>query len=694
VRRTSSSTEKGRGHRAAQVTVVTAVAVALVATAAAATGSRAPAAPAAAAARPIVVDTVTGDAADRPVTVTHPRGGTLTARFAPRTQAQGAAPDVGTALLDDVTGPTGLRAPAPAAAAAAARTGPTFTALGRTGLSVSTAIGGWAPDGSRFAYAQGQNVYTVRADRTSPVLIGTKRQPNAISWSPAGFGIAVSTRIVGATDSARNVRLTSPTSDSSLAMTTLPKEQGTTAVSWLSRSKIVVAYGGSYNTVSRLGTVTRSNGRFSFAKLVPSAPSASAATTSLFDPVVDPTFQRIAYRQRAVDTTAPGGHSDSIWVMKANGRTATRLGGAATLSAPVWSADGSTVHVLESRPGGRALVAYPAAGGAPTTVIADVTARGSLYRRPVPAGPVRTTRASGRDNIATAISGSRYIWEVPAARRSSCDKGGAQAAVLIRSSSFLEAGPANALAIHKCGPLLVTGSSRLDARVAAELRRILPTGRTVHVVGSTAAVSPAVEASLRALRYRTVRYAGADPYATSVVVAQKGWTDRSSAVFASARNHTDGLVASVPGGFFGPVLLTDGPRMPEVVRDHVVKYDVGAWAVGVEAHRAAPWATNLSAPNGSDTSVVVARTFFDAVGLAVLVDSAAWQDGIAAGASAGQFGNPLLVTPPTTVPARLRLLLDQSSGSFQAALVYGRPTVPTAGLLRTVVSLGGGRFPY
>ena len=692
MRRMSSSTEGGRGHRALKVTVVTGVAVALVATAAAATGSAGSDTPTAAQRPPIAPHAADGTGL---LTTATPRGGEVTARFAPRTMADGPAPDVGTTLLAEASA-TRASTPLAATAAASARTGPTFTALGRTGLSVSTAVGAWSPDGSRFAYLSGTRVHTVRADRTSPVLVSDGFQANDVVWTPQAFTLAVSGRVRGT--SGDNLWLASPDGSGRLQLTRSVANQGTTGVAWLGGGRSVVSYGGApvptgtSATKSRLRTVVRRGAKVTVTELVPGHPSAALPTTGLYDPVAAPKFDRIAYRQRQVDAAAPKGYRDSIFVTAPTGRGTRLLGTGETLTKPVWSADGKTVYALNTAAGGRSLVAYPAAGGTPTTVIANVTAAGNLFRRPLPAGPIATARATGRDNVASAVSGSTRTWTVPAARRSSCVNGGAQAAVLIRASSFLEAGPANALAIHTCGPLLVTGSARLDARVASELRRILPTGRTVHVVGSTTALAPAVEASLRALKYRTVRYAGADPDATSVVVATKGWKDRSTAVFASARNHTDGLVASVPAGYFGPVLLTDGPRMPKVVEDHVRRYRVGAWAVGPEARRAAPWATNLSGANASDTSVVVARNFFDTVTTAVLVNSAAWQDAIAAGASAGMYGEPLLVTSPTSVPPRLRGYLDAGSGSLQAALVYGRPTVPTAGVLRTVVSLGGGRF--
>ena len=692
MRRTSSSTEKGRGHRAAQVTVVTAVAVALVATAAAATGSRSPA-PAADRRPPASAPALD---VERPVTATAPDGRTMTARFAPRTMDQGAAPDISKALVEE-TGEQGATGVKPVAVTVTARqSGPVFTPLGTTGLSVSTAAGAWSPDGSRFAYPNAGNVFTIRADRTSPFIISRNFPTNAITWTPKGFSVVLSGRSGRTTGT--NIALTSPLGAGEEQITRFPSDQPTTGVAWLADGVSVVSYGSFRATPdqspskSRLRRVVRNGAKVTVTDLVPGHPSASLSTTDLYDPVASPALDRVAYRQREVDATAPDGYRDSIWVMSPTGTGTRRIGTGENLTKPVWSADGRTVYVLDARAGTRPLVAYPVGGGDPTTVIANVTTPGNLYRRPLPAGPIRVVRASGRDNVASAIAGSRAAWTVPSSRRASCAKGGAQAAVVIRASSHLEAGPANALAIHHCGPLLVTGSARLDARVTSELRRIVPAGRTVHLVGSTTVLSRAVETSLRALRYRTVRYAGADPYATSVEVATKGWKDHRTAVLASSYKYTEGLIGSVPAGFFGPLLLTDGERMPAVVAAYVRKHRVGAWAVGSAAHKAAPWATRLSGYDPAETSVVVARNFADSLDMAVLVDATAWQDGITAGASAGRWGTPLLATDPFTLSSKVKVLLDAGSGSLQAALLYGRPTMPNARVVRSLVVVGGGRF--
>src|SRR2546423_15516019 len=55
----------------------------------------------------------------------------------------------------------------------------------------------------------------------------------------------------------------------------------------------------------------------------------------------------------------------------------------------------------------------------------------------------------------------------------------------------------------------------LDPSATRKLRRILPPGSTVYLVGGTAVLSGGVEAALRAAGFDPVRIAGADRFGTA-----------------------------------------------------------------------------------------------------------------------------------------------------------------------------------
>src|SRR5579884_1700253 len=87
------------------------------------------------------------------------------------------------------------------------------------------------------------------------------------------------------------------------------------------------------------------------------------------------------------------------------------------------------------------------------------------------------TRLSGADRIATAIAVSTNAFPSHAT-----------AAVLARSDDFADALAGTPLAVAKNAPLLLTPPTTLDARVSAELQRVVPAGGTVYLLGGTVAL--------------------------------------------------------------------------------------------------------------------------------------------------------------------------------------------------------------
>src|SRR5687767_13027149 len=95
--------------------------------------------------------------------------------------------------------------------------------------------------------------------------------------------------------------------------------------------------------------------------------------------------------------------------------------------------------------------------------------------------PTTTQRIGSDDPLATALDISRLRFDDRAAAR----------VVLARSEGF-----ADALAgapLTDDGPLLLTPSAALDEGVAEELRRVLPPGGPVYLLGGPGALSPGIE---------------------------------------------------------------------------------------------------------------------------------------------------------------------------------------------------------
>ena len=181
-----------------------------------------------------------------------------------------------------------------------------------------------------------------------------------------------------------------------------------------------------------------------------------------------------------------------------------------------------------------------------------------------------TTRTVGADRYATSALAALDAYP-----------SGAPSAVIVSGAdaNWPDGLPAASLAGVVGGPVLLTDPDELSASTGLVLGQIVstlpPEAPTVYIVGGTAAVSEAVEASIVALGYTVDRVAGADRYATAVAVARKvaslgtyGSFDGGKMVFlASGLNFPDALaVGPIAHSNVNPVLLV-GDTLSTAVTD-------------------------------------------------------------------------------------------------------------------------------
>jgi hypothetical protein len=575
-----------------------------------------------------------------------------------------------------------VTAPAPGPA-------PVITPLSRGLSGASSGLVSWAPDGSRLGWVDGTTIVSTHPDGSGRVSVAAGFAVNALAWSAGGARVAFSASESAKPGDLPQLWIGTPTGGRPFKATA-PTAAGrrTTGVTWLDGVTLVVSYTTAGNGPSRLGLVTLTKPKATTVPFVPSDPQASAATTQLLDPAAAPGGGLLAYRQRV--PAAGGGSTDSLWVAGPRGGKARKLGEAAALGRPLWSADGRTVYAVRSGAARSDLVAYPVAGGSPVVLQAGVTGAPVLLRRPLSAGVARARRVTGRDAIATAVASSRAAWRSRPLPRGAK---GAVAAVLVGAADPLDAAVAAPLAAAKGGPLLLTGR-RLDARVAGELHRTLPTRATVYLVGPTRALPATLATALTRRHYRVVRLTGRDAPSTSVAVAVKGLGAPRTVIFAGSWQ--DALVAApAAANLGGAVLLTRGTRAPAGVAAYVKRYRPTGYAVGGGAAAAvrsiAPGATRRAGRSSADTSVVVARALFLPASTAVLVTWAARQDAPVGAAAAAHLGQPLIVVDPRVLPASVAAYLDAASGSLDAVAAFGRPAVPAPVLVAAAVRLAAGR---
>jgi putative cell wall-binding protein len=181
-----------------------------------------------------------------------------------------------------------------------------------------------------------------------------------------------------------------------------------------------------------------------------------------------------------------------------------------------------------------------------------------------PAFPVR---AGGLDvqRVAPANGSTDPIQQAVAMSQRAFDDGQAFQAVVARSDDYADALAGSSLGFG-LGPLLFsTSTGSLAAATGTELRRVLPSGSTVYLLGGTAALPASLDAEVRNLGYDVVRVAGTTRQRTAVEVAKRlelllaenGFDPVRSVIVATAYNWPDAVSAGAIGAWFGvPILLT------------------------------------------------------------------------------------------------------------------------------------------
>ncbi|MDR3081016.1 MAG: DNRLRE domain-containing protein, partial [Streptomyces sp.] len=250
------------------------------------------------------------------------------------------------------------------------------------------------------------------------------------------------------------------------------------------------------------------------------------------------------------------------------------------------------------------------------------------------------TRIGGSDAIDTSVKISQAYWKNATAATGNA----ADSAVIVASDNYKDGASAIPLAKAKTGPLLITGKAALDARVLAELKRILPAGKKVHLVGS--AVSPAVETAIQALGYTTARYAGANELETSLIVARDGVGTPAHVAIVTANTWQEALpAASAVAAADGAVVLSDGATLSSAAKTWLDGLGAGVSRTVVGKGAAGAYDSTFGTVVGRDnieTSAMVGDKYMPRAGGVSLTTTAGYTDAISGGAYAAPVEVPLL----------------------------------------------------
>ena len=301
------------------------------------------------------------------------------------------------------------------------------------------------------------------------------------------------------------------------------------------------------------------------------------------------------------------------------------------------------------------------------------------------------TRLMGEDRYGTA----RAIAEsLPAPPR---DRPG----VLVRGDDFPDAlGSALLAAGGGGGPIVLTPPSFLHDEALRALRSARVS--VVNIVGSEAAIHPAVQQRLEAEGFTVLRHGGDDRYETAVAANNPliyGDCDcyPDDTVFvASGETFPDALAAGSLAFAEGmPIFLTRRDSLPEVTRQALEKYAKKVYLLGgeaavtpgVEAEIRSACRDILGRPeecvtveriagaNRSATSVKVAELAISrgwTIKHVNLARGDAFPDAIAGGPHGGYEAAPVLLTEsPNALSAELEAFLRAHSATIESLHVFG-----------------------
>ncbi|MBW3576747.1 MAG: cell wall-binding repeat-containing protein [Actinobacteria bacterium] len=279
--------------------------------------------------------------------------------------------------------------------------------------------------------------------------------------------------------------------------------------------------------------------------------------------------------------------------------------------------------------------------------------------------------------------------------------GAAPYAVLSRDDVFADSLAGSALAGR--APLLFTTTGALSTVTRTELRRVLPPGATVYLLGGHDAVGVAVESAVQADGYVTRRLSGATRVETALAVADEVRRLRpGSNQVILARSHgpahdpNAGWADSVTGGAFAaraghPVLLSPTASLHDAVRDWLAR-DLpvrtvvvgGTAALSDAVAGAVPHPDRVAGPSRAETAGAIATRLWGATASGprrfVILNGYhgdGWGYGLAAAGIAADAGAPVVLVAADFVPTITRdLAATCGAPQVDLLLVGDRSVIP------------------
>ncbi|MGQ5636536.1 MULTISPECIES: cell wall-binding repeat-containing protein [unclassified Streptomyces] len=412
----------------------------------------------------------------------------------------------------------------------------------------------------------------------------------------------------------------------------------------------------------------------------------SGAFTKLADDAREPSIS--ADGQSVAFTRPVGGHKQ-LFTVRTDGTGLTQLTtDAADHNRPAWSPQGDRIAYDIDVYGQSPQVWLHTIGTGAQTQVPQAQGTNVAWQ---PLRDNAISRVWGSDSYDTNIAASKWTWNTVGTSTPGLKNAGA--AVLISKSDSAYATTATSLAGKKRGPVLMTSGTGLDSAVQTELKRMLPKGRTVYLVGGSTILNGTVASKVTSLGYVAKRLSGTSRYSTSVAVANTVTSTPKYIFVATGTDYHNALAASSAAGSMGgsgtaTVVLTDGTTMTASVYGYLNKYSPGTTriiTVGTDAESALTraykagkmpkWPSSyhyyrVAGATPQSNAMRLADLWWSLPSNAALASVGSWRGGVSASSAMTTYG-PLLWTDTTSLSYDTKRYLMRMSASMYHVAVFG-----------------------
>ncbi|MEU9171878.1 cell wall-binding repeat-containing protein [Streptomyces sp. NPDC048420] len=553
--------------------------------------------------------------------------------------------------------------------------------------SGSGSDGAWAPDGSRFVTAYGQDITSIRPSGASKFTLPTAQGVRSsavyedLTFWWGGQYVVFSTGgqlVYGPSDGSY---APSPLLTAAQEPSTVCDTDPTASPS----GKLAFERRINYGCYDNAGVYV----------FDPAAKTVKRVLANAEQPAYSPDGTQLAFVRKDTDGKL------QVFTAKADGTEVKQVTtGPGYAVNPSWSPTGKRIVFDAHTTGDSADVHTTAyvdlATGALTTVPGTPQGSNPSWQ---PLRKNNTARVWGADSYTTTVAGSRWTWNKVGQHAPGLMD--AKAAVLTNRDSTAYALTAPALAGKKQGPVLPTPKTGLSAAVKAELKRVLKPGANVYLLGNTSILSSSVTSQVKALGFTPKRLSGADRYATSVAVAKTITTGPKYVFLASGTDAYASLPAAAAAGADGTssaggLVLTNGKKLTSSVKSYLNGLNPNKTmiiTVGADAKYALTHSTFSRWPSSysyypitggtkESLSVNLAKFWWSAPGSVALAYSGSWRDGLSAAAAMNVFG-PVLWTTRPALSKEVSGYLLRESASANSVIAFGGSGSVTAGALST-----------